>query len=258
MTLRGMLPSGFNPTAWHQLKLVLTSLSTAALLDGVTLFNVSSRDGASGYVALGSSYAACEFDNFSYYQLPSPPIPPPVAGAAVAFEPCAPASQPLSAHQHWVQASDSDSGGVGCVTLHPTTDRALCLDFSDISQLRTATCAPKRNDTHCAADTRQTWNISSESGAEAERGSSAVAGAGSLIRAVGALCPSGSGGTPVGGCCMEMSGNDHTPGTAADLYACEANGGVLCANEVFTRPGLIDGMSQIVVQSTGFCLTVLH
>jgi hypothetical protein len=244
--------AGFDPTAWHRLQLVVTATSTAATIDGDLLFNLSSRDGAPGYVAIGSSYNGCEFDNFTYHQLPSPPIPPPAAGAAVAFEPCAPASEPLSAHQRWFESSASDGDMTGSsgrlVTLHPSSDHELCLDFSDISQLRTQACAAG---TSTLSASKQHWNLSSAVELDPQV---------LFVRAVGAGCPFGSGGRPVGGCCMEMSGNDRAAGTAADLYACEANGGgdVPCANEVFTRPRLIDGVSQIVVQSTGFCLTVMR
>ena len=53
---------------------------------------------------------------------------------------------------------------------------------------------------------------------------------------------------------MEVSGNVGAPGTPADIYSCEANGGVPCANEVFTMVEQ-DAIMRMVAGSTGFCLT---
>ena len=228
--------SSFDPTAWHTLELRLMSVYTAGSIDGVQVFNVSS-DGAAGYVGVSSSYNAVEFDDFALATLPGPARPPAVAGTPITFEPCAPGSRPLSSHQGWLLTPDAAAATDDVYTLRPSADKDLCLDWRDATQLRAESCA---ND-----GAHQRWNISMD----------ALKGSGAFVRAAGMTsCESGSGGTPVGGCCMEVAGNDMPPGTPADIYGCEANNGAPCANEVFKLEEQ-DAIARMVAQSTGFCLT---
>lgn len=192
-----------------------------------------------------------DFNNFSLLTLPGPSRPPAKPGTAVVFEPCAPGSQPLSSHQGWVLNPESEmiagrSDDYAAVhTLRPSAEQTLCLDWSDATQMRTQPCAQD-----AAAALNQKWNISEINGDL--KGKS-----GAFVRAVGMTgCDSGSGGSPLGGCCLEVSGDLGAPGTPADIYSCEANGGVPCAkfNEVFTMVEQ-DAIMRMVAGSTGFCLT---
>ena len=196
-----------------------------------------------------------EFDNFSLLSLPAPIRPPAGAGTHVIFEPCAPGSQSLSSHQGWDLVPDSDITAVTLedstahgqdelYTIRPSVDKKLCVDWRDPTQLKTQPCAssepPPMN------HGKQMWNTS----LSLLRGAS-----GAFIRAAGMTsCSYGSGGNPIGGCCMEVAGNLAPPGTAADIYACEESSGAACANEVF-RMVMQDGLMRLVASSTGFCLT---
>ena len=198
-----------------------------------------------------------EFDNFSLSSLPAPIRPPAGAGTDVIFEPCAPGSQSLSSHQGWDLVPDSDITAVmledftarwqddlSTYTIRPSVDKKLCLDWRDPTQLKTQPCvASKPSPLH---HEKQVWNTSLELLKSAS---------GAFIRAAGMTsCASGSGGNPVGGCCMEVAGNLAPAGTAADIYACEDSSGAACANEVF-RFVMQDGMMRLVASSTVFCLT---
>ena len=209
-------------------------------MNGVAVFNVSS-DGASEYVALSSSYNAVDFDDFTHSVVPGPPIPPAAKGTAVVFESCVPGSDPRSSHQAW--ALHPTPGDLSTSTpevlyvIQPTVNTKLCLDWSDPTALKVEAC---KDD-----EPKQVWNASA----------SELKSPGGFIRAAGMTgCGSGLGGTPVGGCCMEVAGNLPAAGTAADIYACEHSQGAPCANEVF-RTVTQDGIVRIVAGSTGFCLT---
>jgi hypothetical protein len=250
VTLRGRLPSGgFDRLAWHSLELRLMGTHTAGYVDAAMVFNVSS-DGARGYVALASSYAPVDFDDFTMDALPGPPVPPPGDGTKVVFAACAPGSQPLSSQQGWelvkfpVAVSDDDDrddgdGDNAIVTIRPTVDKSLCLDFSDVTGLKLKSCGG-------GGGAAQRWNTSE---------AALKSAGGGYVRAAGLeRCPSGSGGALVGGCCMEVQGNTPDPGTPADIYGCEESSGAPCANEVFMSTS-IDGIARLVAGSTGFCLS---
>ena len=255
-------PRHWDSAGWHRLELGVSCTHTAGWLDGVPLFNVSCGDGCGGgYVGLGSSYDPVQFDNFTMRGVPSPPPPPPAPGGAVVFLPCASGASPVSAGQGWVAVPCRGAGGS-----HPTAGQGaarllrlattdLCASYADATQVRLAKCDP--------ASAVQQWRWDA---------AVAAAGNGTFIATAAALaagCPSGSGGVPVGGCCLEVQGNEPGPGTPADLYGCEANGGAPCANEWFTMPQHGGGGGRtrrsarraaaarfsIVAGSTSFCMT---
>ena len=236
--------AGWDAVGWHSLELRLLSSHTIGLVDGVQLFNVSS-DGATGYVGLSSSYNAVDFDDFTHSVVPGPPPPPSVKGTAAVFERCASGSDPMSAHQSWALhplAGDLSTGTAGALyMIQPSGNKKLCLDWSGPTALKVEACK--------AGDTKQIWNASATE----------LKSRGGFIRAAGMEgCASGAGGTPVGGCCMEVAGNEPAAGTAADIYACEqSQAGAPCANEIFKIVETGGGTTymRIVAGSTGFCLT---
>ena len=192
-------------------------------------------------VGLSSSYNAVDFDDFTHSVVPGPPLPPAAGGSAAVFETCAPGSDPKSSHQGWAlhpTAGDPPASTPEVLhTIRPSGNKKLCLDWSDPTALKVEECK--------VSEPKQIWNASA----------SELKSHGGFIRAAGMEgCASGSGGTPVGGCCMEVAGNLPAAGTAADIYACENSQGAPCPNEIFTTFER-DDIVRVVADSTGFCLT---
>eukprot|EP01043_Picozoa_sp_COSAG02_P038357 COSAG02_NODE_2949_length_7680_cov_4.274238_7_plen_600_part_00 len=154
---------------------------------------------------------------------PSPTAHPPAkAGTPLAFWPCGEDTK----LQSWKYDGK---------TLRAGGNDALCVDHTDILQLRLQPCN--------ADLTNQSWAFN------------ATSGGGSFIKATGlGDCASGSGPPAVPGCCLEVSGGGSAPGTAADIYHCAATSGVRAPNEDFTIPNRSSG-EVVVTQPAQFCLT---
>eukprot|EP00935_MAST-01C_sp_MAST-1C-sp1_P001566 g1566.t1 len=217
---------------------------------------------------------------------PSPqPRPPAAEGTPLVFLPCGSDGSDRnieSEFQSWSYESPSDSNSDGdsdsdSGLLRLSANRSLCVDYAHANyqdgQLRLQSCTPDRL-------VHQRW--------AANR--SALPHAGSFFRALGlgSACPSGEGPPPVGGCCMQVSGNEPNPGTVGDIYTCSASadgGRGRAPNMDFTMPAALppsvsasasasasdtssggkhnerrrsgsgSGSSTVVARSEGYCLT---
>ncbi len=162
---------------------------------------------------------------------PSPTAhPAATAGVPLVFRPCVSSDAVDAKLQHWKYDGRS---------LRLANKPTLCVDYTDLLQLRLQLCT--------SSLTNQSWAANTTGLSPAE---------GSFLKATSLTdCPSGSGPPAVRGCCMEVSGNEPAPGTAADIYHCAAVGDDRAPNQDFFFPDRGSGATQVIAASEGFCLT---
>lgn len=198
---------------------------------------------------------------------PSPAThPPPTAGTPLVFQPCESAAAKL---QSWKYDGKS---------LRAAEKETLCVDHTDMLQLRLQACNAGLTNQSWAANTTElkVSEIRRKRRAGNERHPlrplafcllnysrlllpPLQPAGGSFLKATGLTgCPSGSGPPAVPGCCMEVAGAGTAPGTAADIYHCAAAAGVRAPNLDFTMPSARSSgaVTQVIAaQPKNFCLT---